>query len=70
MDIFELIRSAPDMIAVIVLVYFGTKLQAQMSQAERDRQQIIMRLIDLCADEEAPRKPTTPQNGDHTQKNT
>lgn len=50
MDIFEVIKSTDGIVAVSVMVYFGTRLIAQLQQLQDNQMNIISKLIDLCAD--------------------
>jgi len=52
MEIIEIIKATDGLIAVTVMLYFGTKLVNQIDVLQKNQQDIVLKLIELCADAE------------------
>lgn len=52
MDILEIIKAMDTSISVIVLVYFLNKFTSDAKEVMQYTQQLINRLLDMCADDD------------------
>lgn len=55
-ELIEIIRVGDGLLAVAVMVYFGRQLSDQLTQMQKNQQDIIMKLIAIIGDDDSEGK--------------